>query len=555
MARMVPFPMLETESSAERLLYESFMEQLSDEYVIFHSVDWVLAGRDGTAEQGEADFVIAHPVDGLLVMEVKGGELRYDPTRRRWSQGGRSGSHDLDKDPFKQASGEMRSLVKILEAKPGWLDWRPSFGYAVAFPQSMYEREAHPGAPLDLVLDRDDLDRLPRRVAEIQQHWVRDGRAFGERGMRELERALGYAVEVRTPMKRMFREEDRKIVELTQEQAYARAFVLNRSRAVVSGPPGSGKTVLAMSVARHIAEGGRRTLLTCFNKRLAAHLSECTEGVPHLEVAHFHGLCTSLAREAGLKVPTDPGEDQRAFFDETLPGLLEEAGRKLGPRFDAMVVDEAQDFREWWWPALLSLHRDPDRGALYLFADESQNLYDGGQLPVDADTGSLLLHENLRNTKAIGEFVSVFFDAGQLPGAPKGPPGRDVEVLDYSGEDELFRLVEVVLKNLIEQEQLSLDDIVILTPAGREKSILWEKRQIGKFTLSDAVEPDTVLWSTVHSFKGLERAVVILAEMGERHADDVDRFIRVGCSRARNHLIVLATQPVASEIRRRARVS
>ena len=63
---MVPFPMLDTESSAERQLYEGFLEQLDDPYVVFHSVDWVLADRGGRPEQGEADFVIAHPERGVL---------------------------------------------------------------------------------------------------------------------------------------------------------------------------------------------------------------------------------------------------------------------------------------------------------------------------------------------------------------------------------------------------------------------------------------------------------------------------------------------------------
>ena len=80
MARMVPFPMLPTESSAERRLYEGFLEQLGDEYVVYHSVDWVMAPRSGRGpaqpEQGEADFVIAHPEDGVLALEAKGGSLR-----------------------------------------------------------------------------------------------------------------------------------------------------------------------------------------------------------------------------------------------------------------------------------------------------------------------------------------------------------------------------------------------------------------------------------------------------------------------------------------------
>ena len=53
---MVPFPMLPTESSAERRLYEGFLAQLSDEYVVYHSVDWVLGSRSqgGAPIQGDA---------------------------------------------------------------------------------------------------------------------------------------------------------------------------------------------------------------------------------------------------------------------------------------------------------------------------------------------------------------------------------------------------------------------------------------------------------------------------------------------------------------------
>ena len=553
MARMVPFPMLPTESSAERLLYEGFLTQLDDVYVVFHSVDWVLSGRHGRPEQGEADFVIAHPEDGILVVEAKGGELRYDPSRRRWSQSGRSGSHTLGEDPFHQARDEMHSLMRILELQPGWDQWKPSYGYACAFPHGLYAQDAHPGAPAALVVDHDDLDVLAERVRAIMGSWRHEGRRFGASGMQALEQVLGYAVEIRTPLKLLFREEDRRIVELTEEQAYLRAFVLHRERAVVTGPPGSGKTLLATSIAKQLAEGGQRTLLTCFNKRLAAHLRATMADVPHLTVGHFHQLCTDMARAASLPIPAAPLDGDRGYFDELLPGLLEEAARKLGPRFDAIVVDEAQDFRAWWWPALLALHRDPDHGRLYLFADESQVLYDDGELPLGPEHRLPPLPHNLRNTTAIAEFVSVFFDAEGQGGTPKGPPGRDVEVMAYEGEDELVRLLEVVLLNLVDQEGLTLEDIAILTPPGRDKSLVWARRTLGRFTLSDTVEPDTVLWSTVHAFKGLERPVIVLAELGQRHEEDVDRYVRVGASRATHHLIVLATPPVAAAIRRRAK--
>jgi hypothetical protein len=48
---------------------------------------------------------------------------------------------------------------------------------------------------------------------------------------------------------------------------------------------------------------------------------------------------------------------------------------------------------------------------------------------------------------------------------------------------------------------------------------------------------------------------VILAELGDKHREDLSRYLYVGGSRARNHLIVLATEPVARELRRLTGVS
>ena len=551
---MVPFPMLETDSAAERRLYEGFLEQLEEAFVVYHSVDWVLAGRDGPI-QGEADFVISHPEHGVLALEAKGGTVSYDPATRRWTQSGHSGSHLLHEDPFHQARDEMHSLVEILEAQPGWERWKPSYGFGVAFPDGRYEHEAHPGAPAEVAIDRDDMDRLATRVVEIMRYWRHDRRRFGADGMDALGHALGFRVEVRTPLKLAFNEEDRRIVELTEEQAWVRAFVLNRKRAAVAGPAGSGKTLLAVGVATRLADEGRRTLLTCFNRLLAEDLRERTSGHEGLEVAHFHGLCTAFAREARLALPPspDPAEPGSAYFEHELPELLEEAARRLGPRYDAIVVDEAQDFREWWWPALLALHHEPDDGRLYVFFDDKQNLY-GGSPPVENMEVCPPLPANVRNTKAIASFVSVFYD-GVAEAHTRSPEGRTPQILGYEDDDGLARLLGIVLKNLVEEEQVPLDDIVVLTPSGKGKSRLRARERIDGFRLSEQPEPDAVFATSIHGFKGLEREVVILAELGDKHLDDLRQYLYVGASRAKNELVVLALEPVARELRALAGVT
>ncbi len=538
--------MLPTDSAAERRLYEGFLEQLDEAFVIYHSVDWVVGGR-AAPDEGEADFVITHPELGLLALEVKGGRVVYDPGTRRWSQTGHSGTHGLDEDPFHQSKGAMHSLVRILEGQPGWDRWKPSYGYGVAFPDGRYETAAHPGAPAEIVIDRHDLTRLAERVPEVMGTWSRAGRRFGDEGMEAVSKALGFSVEIRTPLRLRFDEEDKKIVELTSDQAWVLAFVLHRRRAAVTGPAGSGKTVLALSVAKQLATAGHRTLLTCFNRRLGEHLRASVAGFGEIDAATFHQLCVQLAKEAGVELPPEEAGPGSPYFEHRLPEALAEAATRLGPRYDAIVVDEAQDFREWWWPALLSLHTDPDAGLLYVFADDNQNLY-GGALPVGEEDTVGPISLNLRNTKQIGEFVSVFYKGEQEPIA-RGPEGEPVEILGYGGEDDLEHLLAVVLRNLVEEEHVPLEDIVVLTPSGTGKSRLRRTGTVDGYRLSETVEPGTVLATSVHAFKGLERPVVILAELGDKHLEDLRHYLYVGGSRARNHLVVLAAEPVARELR------
>ena len=538
--------MLPTDSAAERRLYEGFLEQLDDAFVIYHSVDWVVGGRAGR-DEGEADFVITHPELGLLALEVKGGRVAYDAATKRWTQTGHSGTHGLDEDPFHQSKGAMHSLVRILEAQPGWDRWKPSYGFGVAFPDGTYDTAAHPGAPAEIVIDRHDLARLAERVPEVMRTWARGGRRFGAEGMEAVSKALGFSVEIRTPLRLRFDEEDKKIVELTSDQAWVLAFVLHRRRAAVTGPAGSGKTVLAVSVAKQLATAGHRTLLTCFNRRLGEHLRASVGGFGGIDTVTFHQLCVQMAREAGVDLPPEDAGPASPYFEHQLPDALAEAADRLGPRYDAIVVDEGQDFREWWWPALLSLHTDPDGGFLYVFADDNQNLY-GGALPVGEGDRVGPISLNLRNTKQIGEFVSVFYKGEQEPIA-RGPEGQPVEILGYAGEDDLEHLLAVVLRNLVEEEHVPLEDIVVLTPSGTGKSRLRRTGTVDGYRLSETVEPGTVLATSVHAFKGLERPVVILAELGDKHLEDLRDYLYVGGSRARNHLVVLAAEPVARELR------
>ncbi len=156
MARMIPQPMHpDTQSSAERRLYAEFQNQLPDDFVVFHSVWWQLRDRVTGIRDGEADFVIAHPDYGILILEVKGGRIRYDGRTGEWF----SNQYQI-KDPFKQGRAAKYSLLEKLKELPYWRNRWITMGYAVAFPDVAVKGDLRLDAPRELILDASDLADL-----------------------------------------------------------------------------------------------------------------------------------------------------------------------------------------------------------------------------------------------------------------------------------------------------------------------------------------------------------------------------------------------------------
>jgi len=64
--------------SSEITVYEALSNQLQKDFLVFYSSPWLGTNFDGSEKDGEADFIVAHPNLGLLVIEVKGGRKEVD---------------------------------------------------------------------------------------------------------------------------------------------------------------------------------------------------------------------------------------------------------------------------------------------------------------------------------------------------------------------------------------------------------------------------------------------------------------------------------------------
>jgi len=60
---------------------------------------------------------------------------------------------------------------------------------------------------------------------------------------------------------------------------------------------------------------------------------------------------------------------------------------------------------------------------------------------------------------------------------------------------------------------------------------------------------DVILFDTIRRFKGLERPVIVLVELGGAEPRMLDRLLSVGASRARQHLLMIGTSEVLNRLR------
>ena len=107
-----------------------------------------------------------------------------------------------------------------------------------------------------------------------------------------------------------------------------------------------------------------------------------------------------------------------AYFETELPDRFLAAIAALHDRFDAIVVDEGQDFADVWWVTLEELLRDPKNSALYIFYDQDQVIYrNRGAFPIPEPHFQLL--HNCRSTRAIQVAAGAY-----TPNPDRGEPRR-----------------------------------------------------------------------------------------------------------------------------------
>ena len=535
-------------SGGELLLYE-LLQQLPDDYYIFHSTHWNEQRRRNEyssrkyVQWGEADFTVFHPAYGFIIFEVKDGLISYS-RERGWIQINRNSGVAKTIDPMDQAE---RSKYYFLDRIKSRFGGQSPYTFCSAVWFTAGDRANIEGSlPLnykeEIVLWSNDLQSATSAEMALRRIY----RFYDARVVEPTEEMTAKVLDTLSPefgvvqtirsrtlaAKALFRR-------MTTEQMYLLDYLEEQDEAAIHGAAGTGKTIMAVQKAKSLAQTDR-VLFLCFNRFLKSHLEQSYGTSTNISFFTLDGLAGAFtgAFNGSPEERTDTITEFLMDWDEyELP-------------FKHIIVDEGQDFIDMHLQLLHDIAQ-AHHGYFYVFYDRNQ-FVQGMNYPewLDKMECRLILSKNCRNTKeiAITSTRPIGIDEDRIK--------MRREVIDDGAiKPNLFFVddkpaLKEYLSKLISKyiaSGLTDKDIVVLSMKPEGKSILTKDdlRLPGNRVLAKEQSEDGILFTTVRKFKGLEAMAVICIDIdSETFENSKGRSVfYVGTSRAMTYLDLITTNP------------
>lgn len=570
MARMHPAVTQDSifKSVAERKVYE-LLSKLDDSYHVIYGAEFYGKITNGRLVKGECDFLIVHPDHGVLVLEVKGGRIAPDAHSTAWFTIDRNDMyHRLTPPPWEQVLENRRNLEAILRRAPELQGMRFPMAVALWFPDITWNHGTLAAFPVDLIMDSRHAANPQTAIEAIFAFAIiqrQDATPLPPEAITAFIQRFAPAWGTPDSLPSEIQAGSRTIAALTDAQWERFKRLMEQRRLFLPGLAGTGKTILAFEAARALATMNKHTLFVCVNENQAAWLRERMEAECDVEyffdimdlraLAHATAMAAGIAETVTRAAIATNAADQKSMADLMNRCIARAQSLANAPdwRYDAVIVDEAQDIEKPLLRAIERLLRHPTQSHFLIFADPFQRVdFAGGwELPFNTVLRLPALTENLRNTGTIVEVMRHFNPVLGMTEF-RGPVGRPVEFVEANLADAaaVLAAVRATVERLIEAEHLVPEQILIISGRTYDKSNWRQWRRDWKVRLNSLTElrqrktetgrDAIVRFATIRAAKGLESDVVILVELdGVNSQIQRDKLIYIAASRARHHLIVI----------------
>jgi hypothetical protein len=534
MARLLPSDISELSLSlgetAELRTLEALRSGLPSAYTVFHSVHW---SRDAAYQTtfGEADFIVVNQSGEVVVIEQKSGALdeSADGLIKRYSDRRKNVATQVHRtldgirDQFKRQSGHDIVLDYLIYCP----DYRLRDLNAV-------------GLNVSRIVDSRDASRLADRITSLLAPGSPTD--HGKRVLRFFENRFYLVPDIHAHVT----AGERAMIRLSRGLADTLAAIeMKPLRLRVRGTAGCGKSIVASRFADAAVAAAKRVVLLCFNRSLAERIKMSVPRDVHVNT--FYGFMDRFLISCGHKLAYDRIAE-RGFWEDVQERVIGEA---IGPewKFDALIVDEGQDF-EPQWCEILRLFLKPESDLLWLEDLDQSIRLDRANSSTSEPAYERLApnfigfhtRANYRSPETIARYILRILPFDFIPCNPL--PGLGVGVATYKEAGEQSKRVAAIVTDLV-RTGFRHSDIVILSMHGLARATFAQESRVGAFTLSrptggydllgnQLFENGQLRFDTVYRFKGQQAPAIILTDVDPNpdRRDHAERLLFAAMTRA-----------------------
>lgn len=527
--------------NSEQLAYDE-LSRLPNDFIIFHSVQWVRKNINRNFTWYENDYLILHKDYGILLLEVKGGHC-YFRDGLMYQQNSVTKKEivlDQGNDPLSQAQRGIQHFRGVIKENVLECEGRICIEPLIWFPACQFD--PHQNLPANYhdvsfaILDSSVFSSEPgpsleqRLKAVYRGYGARQKTVLTDQQVESIKNIIAPDFDL-TPSPSILKTEiDNAFIRLTNEQSVLLDYIEEQRYAAIQGAAGTGKTMIAQMAAERFGRQGRRVLFLCYNSFLYRYLKN---NCPKENVDYYNA--DTFAAEFCRGEAGNAEKRRRAYEQIDIDHFP----------YDDIIIDEAQDLGDkeiLFFKDLCEL-RDSH---CFVFYDKNQIV------TYDRSTGKdskedltwiaqsecrLLLSKNCRNTMEIAKtaYSVIDYDVLQKMNHISG----EQPTIVFAEKDAVHKLGAIVQFYL--DRGFKQEEIAVLTMKTEDRSILKGVKRLGGIAFVNAPEDAGVLFTTARKFKGLENKVIIITDIDEECFADpaMKKVFYVACSRATQRLSLL----------------